>query len=66
MQISFETHQQYMACLNCGLAGYTPKEGFPQELGLWDSPCPRCDAPTVWVTPVRASQREELEDGQDG
>jgi hypothetical protein len=42
--------RQAMACLACGLAGYTPAEHFPQEPGPWDRPCPRCGAFMVWVT----------------
>ncbi len=50
--VSAETHEQAMACLTCGLAGVTPPEHFPQEPGLWDTPCPQCGAPTVWVTEI--------------
>lgn len=45
-----ETHEQAMACLSCGLAGFTPPESFPQAAGLWDRPCPKCGEQTVWVT----------------
>jgi hypothetical protein len=56
-----QTHEQAMACLSCGLSGYVPDEHFPQEPGLWDRPCPRCDAMLVWVTEVRASGDEAIE-----
>jgi hypothetical protein len=38
--VTFATHEQAMACLNCGLAGMTPEDHFPQEPGLWDPPLP--------------------------
>jgi predicted RNA-binding Zn-ribbon protein involved in translation (DUF1610 family) len=57
--LSSETHEQAMACVTCGLAGMTPDDHFPQEPGLWDSPCPRCGAPTVWVTEPREKANDE-------
>ena len=51
--MTFTTHEQAMACLNCGLAGTTPEEYFPQADGLWDQPCPQCGADMVWVTEPR-------------
>lgn len=53
MKIEDATHGQAMACLNCGLAGETPKDHFPQEPGLWDRPCPKCGHTEVWVTEIR-------------
>jgi hypothetical protein len=51
LAISYETHQQGMACFGCGLAGFTPREHFPQEPGVWNRLCPRCNG-VVWVTEV--------------
>lgn len=48
MEMTTDTHEQDMACLECGLAGLTPPDHFPQEPGVWDRPCPRCGG-TVWV-----------------
>jgi hypothetical protein len=64
MQITPETHEQAMACLACGLAGWTPDEFFPQEPGPWDEPCPRCGANMVWVTEPR--EREDADPPQHG
>lgn len=52
-RVTFETHEQAMACLTCGLAGFTPEDYFPQADGLWDLPCPSCCEMTVWVTEIR-------------
>lgn len=54
--MSAETHEQAMACTACGLAGWTPDNFFPQEPGLWDSPCPRCGEVAVWVTEPRTKE----------
>jgi Zn finger protein HypA/HybF involved in hydrogenase expression len=51
--MTFVTHEQAMACMTCALAGFTPESHFPQEPGLWDQPCPKCGAMTVWVTEPR-------------
>lgn len=51
--LTFETHEQAMACLNCALAGFVPESHFPLEDGLWDQECPRCGAGMVWIAPVR-------------
>lgn len=53
-KITFQTHEQGMACLYCGLAGLTPSTHFPLPTGLWDQPCPLCDSEAVWVTEPRA------------
>ncbi len=53
-----ETHEQAMCCTTCALAGYTPASHFPQEPGLWDQPCPRCGALTVWVTEPREKETQ--------
>lgn len=55
--VTHETHEQCMACVDCGLAGYVPPEHFPQVPGVWDQPCPKCGG-TVWVTEVRASAQQ--------
>lgn len=59
MRMTYATHEQAMACLSCGLAGAVPESHFPLEPGLWERPCPRCSAMSVWVTEVRA--REEAD-----
>lgn len=51
-----QTHEQAMACTDCGLAGFVPDEHFPQQPGVWDRPCPKCSG-TVWVTAVRETER---------
>jgi predicted RNA-binding Zn-ribbon protein involved in translation (DUF1610 family) len=51
--ITFDTHEQVMACLSCGLAGFVPESHFPLAPGLWDSPCPQCGAAMVWITEIR-------------
>lgn len=61
MQMSSVTHEQAIACLTCGLAGNCPPNYFPQELGLWDRPCPQCGEMTVWVT----EPREKDEPGEE-
>lgn len=53
MKITADTHMQGMACLNCGLAGVVPPSHFPLEPGLWDQPCPECEASMVWITEIR-------------
>lgn len=53
MKMSPDTHEQAMACLSCGLAGFTPESHFPQVDGLWDRPCPGCGEMTVWITEPR-------------
>lgn len=60
--LTFETHEQAMACLNCGLAGYVPEPHFPMESGLWDEGCPGCGAHMVWVTEVRRREQEPAAD----
>ena len=57
-EITFATHEQAMACLNCGLAGFTPSDYFPQEPGPWDRPCPNCGETRVWVTETRRKAEE--------
>jgi predicted RNA-binding Zn-ribbon protein involved in translation (DUF1610 family) len=59
MQVTYETHEQAMACLNCGLAGETPEHAFPQDDGLWDQPCPECGEHMVWVTQIRERETSD-------
>jgi len=63
MKMTTETHEQAMACLSCGLAGWTPDKHFPQSPGLWDRPCPQCGERTVWITETREKEAEQ-EDGR--
>ncbi len=53
MTMTSETHEQAMACMSCGLAGIVPPSHFPLEPGLWENPCPQCEAETVWITDIR-------------
>jgi hypothetical protein len=57
MQLKPETHQQIMMCLGCLLASEVPDEYFPQQEGLWDRPCPRCEKFLVWVTDAKAREK---------
>ena len=60
MTITTATHTQAMACLNCGLAGETPPDHFPQKAGHWDDPCPNCGERMVWVTePIEREVAEQ-------
>ena len=59
----FKRHEQVMACLSCLLAGFVPEPNFPQEPGLWEHPCPRCGASSVWVTEPR--ERKEGPEGEE-
>jgi hypothetical protein len=61
-----DTHVQSMACLSCGLAGLTPADHFPQDDGLWDQPCPRCEQMMVWVTEPIPREEWEAMKNEDG